>query len=305
MKRTLQITFFSLLAACAVLAAGRFLSVGDLQVQGDAIAGGRIYDNWMLALDAPPPEGDQPLWARQRSNQRSGVVTWRCVECHGWDYQGADGAYGAYSNHYTGFTGLDGMIGSSQEEVLDWLDGTNNTDHNFLIYTNPTALNDLAAFLRTQQINTDLLIDPATGESLGDRRDGALIYQESCAACHGTNGASINFGSTLSPLYLGDIAAADPWRAVHGIRFGSPGNERMPSSEEENWSLSMVADVLAHMQTMYRGNPDFAVLPADPTLDLVGENQARVDPIVWGVFGIMLIVGLSVVWDLYVKRQPL
>jgi len=38
-----------------------------------------------------------PLWATQSSNTRSGKDTWRCKECHGWDYMGVDGAYGSGS----------------------------------------------------------------------------------------------------------------------------------------------------------------------------------------------------------------
>jgi mono/diheme cytochrome c family protein len=233
------------------------------------------------------------------------VITWRCVECHGWDYKGADGAYGPYSNHFTGFTGLDGMIGASQDQVLAWLDGTNNPEHNFLHPTNATALNDLAAFLRTMQVNTDLLIDPDTGAALGDNDAGRDLYESACASCHGDNGAKINFGSSLEPLYLGDIAVEDPWQAMHKIRFGSPTTGRMPSSEEENWSLSMAADVLAYMQTLQRGNPDFAILSANPDQPVPVEQQARIDPLVWGAFAIMAVVGLSVAWDLFFKRQPL
>ncbi|MEX1248716.1 MAG: cytochrome c [Anaerolineales bacterium] len=305
MKRALKITFLALVAAFALLAAGRGFSLAVGEVPGDAIHGGRIYDNWILALDTSPPEGNHPLWGQQDNNARSGVITWRCVECHGWDYKGADGAYGPYSNHYSGFGGVESVIGSSQEDVIDWLDGTNNPEHNFLTWTTATALNDLAAFLRTQQVNTDLIIDPATGEALGNRGDGMALYEAACASCHGDQGTEMNFGSTVAPLYLGDIAAADPWQALHKIRFGSPTSGRMPSSEEQDWSLSMVADVLAYMQVLPRGNPDYAILAPNPDQTGAVENQAQIEPIVWGTFVIIVVVGLNVAWDLYIKRQPI
>lgn len=301
MKRTIEITFLALATATLLLAAQRGFAQGELV--GDPIRGGQIYDNWMLALDLNPPEGDHPLWAQQEGNQRGGVVTWRCVECHGWDYQGVDGAYGPYSNHYTGFTGLEDMVGSSQEEVLDWLDGSNNPDHNFLALMNTTALDDLAAFLRTRQLNADLLIDPATGAALGDRTDGRDLYALECVSCHGLDGDQINFGNALAPLYLGDLSVADPWQTLHKMRFGTPTSTRMPSLEEENWSLKMMADLLAYMQLLPRGNPDFNIVSVDPNRPVEVEAQGQIDPIVWGAFAMLLVIAANVAWDAYSRRQ--
>lgn len=301
MKRAVEVTFFALVAATVLLAAQS--GFAQSRVTGDPIQGGLIYDNWMLALDQPLPEGDHPLWDRQESNQRSGVVTWRCVECHGWDYQGVDGAYGPYSNHFTGFTGVQDMVGLSEEEVLDWLDGSNNPDHNFLTLTNTTALNDLVAFLRTRQINTDLLIDPATGAALGDHTDGRELYGLACVSCHGAEGDQINFGNALAPLYLGDLAVADPWQTLHKMRFGTPTTERMPSVEEDNWSLKMMGDLLAYLQMLRRGNPDFNIVSVDPNRPVEVEAQGQIDPIVWGALAILLIVAANVAWDVYSRQQ--
>ena len=75
---------------------------------GDPIRGGQLYDNWMATLGAVGPSQDHPLWQSrpdQTSNTRSGAATWRCKECHGWDYMGADGNY-ATGTHKTGFPGI-------------------------------------------------------------------------------------------------------------------------------------------------------------------------------------------------------
>ncbi|MDP2935907.1 MAG: hypothetical protein Q8O86_05400, partial [Dehalococcoidia bacterium] len=62
-------------------------------------AGGKLYDEWWEeAPGATEPKGDQPLWATQTTNTRKGTDTWRCKECHGWDYGGKDGAYGSGSH---------------------------------------------------------------------------------------------------------------------------------------------------------------------------------------------------------------
>jgi len=67
--------------------------------------GGQLYDNWWkTTIDTEKPKKDHPLWKEQSTNKRSGYDTYRCKECHGWDYRGKDGAYGKGS-HYTGFKG--------------------------------------------------------------------------------------------------------------------------------------------------------------------------------------------------------
>ena len=71
------------------------------------------------ALGLPDPEGDMPIWKRQSTNSRSGAETWRCVECHGWDYKGVSGAYAAGS-HLTGFPGvLAAAAEMSEAELID------------------------------------------------------------------------------------------------------------------------------------------------------------------------------------------
>src|SRR3989338_3803714 len=69
--------------------------------------GGKLYDNWMKTAGVATPEGNSPLWAGQTTNTRTGKDTWRCKECHGWDYKGKDGAY-SKGSHLTGFPGVYG-----------------------------------------------------------------------------------------------------------------------------------------------------------------------------------------------------
>ncbi len=299
MKRILAFTFFALLAALGLVAAGRAWSG---QVLGDAVRGGRIYDNWIVAVDQSAPRGSHPLWASQESNRRSGAVTWLCTECHGWDYKGADGAYGIFSNHYTGFIGITGVVGASQQDVLSWFNGTANTSHDFSRYFDATTVMDLVAFLRTRQIDTDLLIDRFTGRSLGDPQQGSVLYETNCASCHGDDGAEINFGTAQDPLFLADMAVVDPWRSVHKIRFGTPLDSRMPATEDLGWSLSWVADVLAYSQTLQRGNPSLRPFSAASTGPVL-ESQGRIEPLVWAAVVIFLIVSAGVGYDYYQQRR--
>lgn len=55
--------------------------------------GGQLYDDRLRTNpDAEKPQGEHPLWKNQDTNRRSGYTTFRCKECHGWDYLGSDGA---------------------------------------------------------------------------------------------------------------------------------------------------------------------------------------------------------------------
>lgn len=290
MKRILAFTFFSLLAAVSLLAAGRSWSG---QVLGDAVRGGRLYDDWLI-LGQRLPEGDHPLWNSQETNRRRGGATWRCVECHGWDYKGVDGAYGSFSDHYTGFRGVQGVIGASHNEVVAWLDGTRNPAHDFYIYIGEAAMFDLAAFLRTQQANVDLMIDPATGLALGNVERGHSWYTLACLDCHGEQGDAINLGTGNLPLYLADVAVADPWQAVHRIRFGIPARD-MPAVESLGWSLSRVADVLAYAQSLPRANPSLTPFTGARPIQI--ERQGQIEPLIWGAAIIFVVILASLVYD--------
>ncbi len=87
-------------------------------------SGGQLYDKWWVVAGADEPTEDQALWATQDNNTRSGKDTWRCKECHGWDYQGVDGAYSSGS-HMTGFAGV---LGTTAD--VSMFDGS-NADHDF------------------------------------------------------------------------------------------------------------------------------------------------------------------------------
>ena len=123
-----------------------------------------------------------------------------------------------------------------------------------------------------------------------------------CEGCHGTQGTLINFGTEAQPLYLADLAAANPWRTVHKIRFGTLLDLSMPASEELGWSLSRVADVLAYAQSLERGNP--ALRPFNPvsTGSIVVESQGRIEPLVWASALIFLIIAAGVAYD-YRQQQ--
>jgi thiosulfate dehydrogenase len=230
-------------------------------LEGDSVRGGLLYDKWWVVAeeaeeeddehddhegDSGAPEGDHPLWATQSTNERSGSDTWRCKECHGWDYKGADGAYGSGS-HFTGFPGVFASKGSDPMEILAAMQGGTNADHDFSGVMAEQDLIDLTLFISQALIDDDEHID-ADKASIGDAVEGAILYGNVCIACHGPTGNAINFGGIDDPEFLGHLAPGNPWEFVHKVRFGQPGWP-MPSSIANAWSDEDVANVLAYAQT--------------------------------------------------------
>lgn len=254
---------------------------------GDPVAGARLYDAWYNEIDLLPPEGNHPLWDTQTNNKRTGVTTWRCVSCHGWDYKGATGNYGPDSEEFTGFPGVIDMVGKSGEEVRSWLDGTMNVSHDFSQFFSDSEMRDLVAFLRTRLINADLLLNPVSGQALGGAGRGAGLYQYLCLDCHGEDGSTVNFGSATHPVFLGDLAQQDPWRVLHKVRFGQP-NSDMPAADRLGSSLQDLADILAYVQTLPALNPPTGAGAENRALDY--SEQGDTTSIVIGAILIAAVV---------------
>ena len=49
----------------------------EVELSGSVPEGGRLYDKWWKAAGVDEPAGDQPLWASQSTNSRSGADSWR------------------------------------------------------------------------------------------------------------------------------------------------------------------------------------------------------------------------------------
>jgi thiosulfate dehydrogenase len=214
--------------------------------------GGRLYDTWWRVVPgAAEPKSDQALWSLQTTNKRNGSVTWRCKECHGWDYKGKDGAYGSGSR-YTGFAGVwDAAQKKSAEELAAILRGSANSKHDFSTVLRPADITDLANFLKNGLVDMTQYVDYKTKNLIGgDAGRGKNLYAF-CAACHGPDGKKLNFGTDKDPEYVGTIAKANSQEFLHKIRVGQPGSEpNMPAALVMGWSMNQVVDVLAYSQTL-------------------------------------------------------
>ncbi len=201
---------------------------------GDSLRGGRLYDTWWTVLGWDPPEKDQPLWKQQTSNTRSGADTWRCVECHGWDYRGKDGAYGS-GPHSTGFPGIYQDKGKDPFAVLAILKGSTNPDHDFSVVMDDQALTDLALFISQELVDTSEFVESDGVAKDGNVPDGEASFAENCATCH--------VASAIAPT-----ASQDPWKFLHNVRFGHPAVRRMPPGLDIGFDSQSYADLLAYVQ---------------------------------------------------------
>ena len=221
---------------------------------GDTLRGGLLYDKWWKPLGLDAPEADHPLWATQTDNTRGGGDTWRCKECHGWDYKGADGAYSSGS-HFTGFAGVIQMAGTDPNEVLAAMQGATNPDHDFSAVMDEQALIDLALFISQEIVDYSQMVGDDKAALGTDIATGNDLYQETCSECHGPDGLAINFGKLVNDLdYVAGIANGNPWEFLHKARFGQPGTE-MPSVIDSGWSLEEQSALLAYAQTLPNESP--------------------------------------------------
>jgi thiosulfate dehydrogenase len=188
------------------------------------------------------------LWSQQTTNSRSGADTWRCVECHGWDYRGSQGAY-ATGTHQTGFPGiLDAAERMSQDQLVEVLKGGSNPDHDFSAYLDDDSLAQLALFMDTALIDTTQFIDATTHKVIGgDINHGQQFFDTTCSPCHGLDGRKIVFRYEGVNASLGTLANTDPWRFLHKTRYGTPGTA-MVVGHDIGWTEEDGRDVLLYAQ---------------------------------------------------------
>ncbi len=244
----------NLLIATGVFLLTMGVFVGVVSAQNDAIIqGGLLYDKWWTVTGGEEPTTDHPLWATQSTNTRSGDDTWRCKECHGWDYMGAEGAYGSGS-HFTGFPGVFGASSKSVDEIVSALKGSTNPDHDFSTVMDDEALSNLATFIQNVMDYTQY-VDYSTKTPIGgDADNGQVLYDGPCTVCHGADGTQLNFGSEDEPEYVGTIAVDNPQEFLHKTLYGQPGSEpAMIAGIQSGWTIDQVVDVLAYAQSFPTG----------------------------------------------------
>ena len=215
-------------------------------VAGTAIAetestkarGGKLYDKWYAVIGAKAPATSHPLYPADKKYADKPKANWRCKECHGWDYLGADGAYKS-GKHSSGIKGINGAAGRDTAEIIAIL---KDDKHGYGDKLGDADLQDLALFVSEGQVDMDKYIDRASKSPRnGDAEKGAAYYNTMCANCHGMDGKKPK-GMKSFAKQMGN-----PWEVMHKILNGQPG-EDMPALRALD--RQVIVDIMSHMGTL-------------------------------------------------------
>ncbi len=205
--------------------------------------GGVLYDKWYAVLGKEAPKETHPAYPK--AGKQKGATTWRCKECHGWDYKGASGVYGK-GGRYTGIRGIRNLTYASESAIVAIL---KDKTHGFGQLIPAKDLEALAHFVSHGQLDVDAYIDRPTKKVKGDAARGEQVFQTTCAYCHGSDGKQINFADPPAVEYIGTVANENPWETLHKIRMGQPG---VPMISMLAFDVQTHVDILAYAQTLPR-----------------------------------------------------
>ncbi|WP_417783751.1 cytochrome c [Terasakiella pusilla] len=225
-RKSLQLLFCIGSVWCAASQeAGAADKITDLDAS--IARGGRLYSDWMIELDARPPEKLHQGFVGEGSSQKVISESWRCVSCHGWDYKGANS-----------LPGIRGKVGAVPSEIVTIL---KDQTHGYQDYLEPDDLLDLARFISLGMVDMDQMVERGTGKAKAYGLAQRPFFETVCAMCHGAEGQS------LPGVSLGHFAIQQPYLTLHSIFNGHPGAV-MPSLRA--FEEAKLIELLAYMQTL-------------------------------------------------------
>ena len=239
----------------AVLIAGLYLNADFVKAnqiqtstnyqEADLKNGAQLYDNW-IKITKKNPEGIHPLYPANA--KKSGKTTWRCKECHGWDYIGNKGRY-SKGSHFTGISGVFHVQTKFPEEIYDSM--TNKKlKHDFSEYLSESEIWDLVKFLREGQAPIEAVMD-SKGQGKGDIVPGKVFYNAQCASCHGMEGNKIDFKTKKDGIQgIGWLANDNPQESIHKIRWGHPGSDMPAMITDKNLTEQDAIHILTYSQSL-------------------------------------------------------
>ena len=208
--------------------------------EADMVRGGLLYDKWWKINGENEPVDTYPGYPEGIGNQTSST-TWRCKECHGWDYKGNDGAYQSGSSHYTGINGLYYVRNKPADDIYDAIRRKN-------LPLSEQDIWDLTRFLKEGLVDMNKYIiftGTLRSSATGDVENGRSLYEGvgGCLNCHGED------GNKKTNVSVGAVTSDNPWEGLHKIRFGQPGT-KMSSAINKELSLQEQIDILTYAQTL-------------------------------------------------------
>jgi len=247
-------------------------SLPVLEIGGNPLRGGRLYDDYFKEKNIPRENNPNPLWENKRNDTEDATAvtaadTWRCITCHGWDYAGDKGAFelGNKSGFYSGFPGLLKVPGRNTDDLASHL--INNIRagyaeggtvyHRFEITITEQDAKDLVAFILTEMIDTEDYVLQNINNTHGDAERGKSLFTlgeplegqggaPPCISCHVAG--AVPSGSISTALEMADVVKANRFLAFHRIRFSPPGqSEVMEPAIKYGLSPPDIADIMAYI----------------------------------------------------------
>ena len=214
MRQSRFLTFAAVLVAFAAMAgAGSAIAA---ETDSSIARGGRLYDKFWAENRAAKPTTDHPSYVKDGKYGKDN--SWRCKECHGWDYKGKDGAY-AKGSHATGIKGINGAAGKDPAAIAALLRDKKHGYSEAQLSARDAA--DLALFVSRGQGNLAKFLD-ASNKVRGDGTKGEAYYNTLCAGCHGLDGKHVKDGPALGSV------ADNGAEMMHKLLNGQPA-EAMPA----------------------------------------------------------------------------
>ena len=268
----------------SINAVADILAYAQSDLVPDIKRAGRLYDKWWNVdgiLDANVPNTRNQTWVNNAGTTDATIVsdssTWRCKECHGWDYQGVDGKYGyngdTTGKHYSGILGFIPTLNTPAKDkayifgaIKNGVAGSQLVDHDFGRFLNDKDINLLVEFITDENEGVPKLVTTYDVYlSNGAISQGKTTYESNtpgnCASCHGINGTSI------PTVDMSAVANGNPQEFLHKVRYGHPGSSMLPTSSGfVGLDLPSASNVLAYSKTLNSGtnpNPTYNYATAD------------------------------------------
>lgn len=205
----------------------------------DIKLGGQLYDNW-LKIKRTSMNNNHPLYPFKEMNRTND--TWRCKECHGWDYLGEN----------NGIKGVYHVRNKTAEEVFASITNESNS-HNFTKFMRLSVSDvwSLVKFIREGLIDIRPMVG-SYGTIEGNIENGRLLYTRHCIDCHGADGNKIYSREKREGTHgIGWEANADPGETLHKIRWGHPGSIMPSAIKDINLLDRDTIDILSYCQTLF------------------------------------------------------
>jgi thiosulfate dehydrogenase len=219
-------------------------SLPEQYQQASVKTGAQVYDNWPK-LNGTKLETNQPLYPA--SSSQKGIDTWRCQECHGWDYIGKRGSYQS-GPHATGIGGVAGNRNTPVNKIFTAIEGKGGK-HNFGDYLNEEQLWAVTKFIREGIYNASQIID-GKGMARGHVNEGKILYKGHCAKCHGDDGRNYDVDEADGIQGIGSIALANPQKTMHKILWGNPGSNMPSLIMDEGEDIGEAVNILSYTQSL-------------------------------------------------------